>query len=675
MTESPRRDGSRLPPSATLSPNGKNRNLSINTGTGAGTGTGNNNSPGNPRQRVPGGAAAKLMLRGPQKSASSDGASSHYSGRSSNSNQGSSKQHQTERSNQQDDEDKPVDTTEIYETMSKTKEEFETGPKSAGRYSPVTIVGDEEIEVSFQFTGAELALQPEDLEKSSKEPLPQILSREDAYHENAAAAVAAILTPISRGGDNASVGSGMTDLYSQFSYASGSRISGTAGGGGAGSPSAAVSAFQSPKYSTIGNDNSLNGVGSDALSTNGSGGLDSMDHGGLHKSPTTEPLISCATEEKLDKMSSKMMDPSKTLSDLLRAIASPDDITTIDRAYMVRRKNACGALKVLTAHNRRRRQICWTVGVLPALTSVLQDAGEDRLELVYPDQRTRMEYEETRRRAIAALTNLAMPVPNRLAVFHTPGLVQALIYIVTREPGGECLEGACAILAYLAKSNENKILMAQVPGLMDAVLRVLKPQISPASPKNQSSVSESDSSASSADEDDDEEGSIMSGSTHTYSEGGTSEEDLDDDYLMDEEEDEADFTDEDDMSTDGESLSGSEASSGSSMSESSGDESRSERRSPPKRRSKSQSGKNKVSQSKAAPLSVQASSKSKLYSNYDKDKYVSGARKNLFAMLGHLVKEKDNAVCKDNVYYMCAETTALTFSDILSHVCTAVSPC
>jgi hypothetical protein len=186
-------------------------------------------------------------------------------------------------------------------------------------------------------------------------------------------------------------------------------------------------------------------------------------------------LLTCEAAEKLDTMSQKMLNPSKTLSDLLRAIASPDDANLLDRAFMVRRKNACGALKVLTAHNRRRKQICWTLGVLPALTSVLQDAGEGSLEHAYPDARTRVEYEEARRRAIAALTNLAMPVPNRLAVFHTPGLVQALVANVAKEEGG-CLEGSCAILAYLAKSQENKILMGQIPGLYEVVLRVLRPE-------------------------------------------------------------------------------------------------------------------------------------------------------------------------------------------------------
>lgn len=558
----------------------------------------------NQRKRVPGGAAAKLMFRGPPaKSAESSDASCHSS-----------------QCDSQDD--GPVDTSEIFDMINRAKAEYETGPNKA-RSSPVTMVGDE-IEVSFHFNDQVSPSEDDHTEGT----VPHILNREEAYHENASAAVAAILNPTRR--EDASMTSGMTDGFSTYST---SRLS----TGGA-------SAFQSPKYGDIVSEGS---TGSNE---------DYRFEKSLPRSPTSVPLISGATEAKLDRMSQRMLDPSKTLSDLLRAIASPEDITQLDRPYMVRRKNACGALKVLTAHNRRRKQICWTVGVLPALTSVLQDAGEERLELTYPDVRTRSEYEEARRRAIAALTNLAMPVPNRLAVFHTPGLIQALISVVSREDG-ECLEGACAILAYLAKSNENKILMAQVPGLFEAVLRVLRPQMNEdqecqTSLKRKeypwtSSASESESSVSSGEEEEegedeeDEEASILSGSTDMSSDGET----------YDDEEDDAEFTD-DDMSTDHESMTGSEGSCDSSMSESSGEDSGSDYfPEPSKASTKSKKHPNKARHgSRTKPLSPLSTSRTKLHSNYDKDKHITAARKNLFAMLGHLAKEKDNAVRSFDIF-------------------------
>lgn len=684
------------------------------------------------RQRIPGGAAAKLMLRGPQKSASSDLSCQFSNSNSNNNNPNMVKKDTDDNDNDCDndndidnddkDDGKPIDTSEILEVLIRTKEEFENGPASNTlRAPPVTIydtvaagcgsTGEgEEIEVAFHclpneapsfsassvksaMTAATAVVVEEEVEEDeddnnmsissinvnvnvNKNPnsLPHVLTREGSIHESASAAISAILTPNSfrsNGGGSTFGGAGGLDNGSHHQATKTcfprNTMSPTSVGGSVASP---ISAFQSPKYADQNNANDNMNVSSNGMMnmssavSNGSMTMNMAlnmamgDDGGINRGPTSEPLISFATEEKLDKMSSKMVDPSKTLSDLLRAIASPNDKSLIDLAFMVRRKNACGALKVLTAHNRRRRQICWTVGVLPALASVLQDAGVRRpLDQVFPDVRTRTEYEEARRRAIAALTNLAMPVSNRLAVFHTPGLVQALIQIVHMEEG-DCLEGACAILAYLAKSTENKILMAQVPGLFEAVLRVLTPQMNsgdtqskqdggyPGSPKSQdfpwaaSSVSGSDESSVSTDED----RSIMSGSTNGSSDGNSSDEEHEDDELDGDED--ANFTDDDDMSTDGEdSMTGSERSDNSSvMSESSGEETASEyqQRALPTKKRSSKKGKTKPTPPSNGPSRVKPK-EIKLQSFYDKDNHISGARKNLFAMLGHLVKEKDNA--------------------------------
>lgn len=526
------------------------------------------------RQRVPGGAAAKLMLRGPKESVSSD---DQYSCTGSV-------------------DDGPIDTSEIFELMNKAKEEFDRGYKNdetddGSHFASVTMIGEEEIEVKFQ-------LESTSSEEGQKETIPSVLNRKEAYHENASVAVAALLNP--------SLASGVSiSVMSESVFQSDSK---------ARAPS--HSKFQSPKEGRIASDGSEGLISLAAISD------------GPNKNPTTEPLISQETEERLDTMSQRMLDPSKTLSDLLKSIASPDDDVLMDRAYMVRRKNACGALKVLTAHNRKRKQICWTVGVLPALTAVLQDAGERPLEIIYPDVRIRVEYEEARRRAIAALTNLAMPVPNRLAVFHTPGLVQVLISNVAKEDG-ECLEGSCAILAYLAKSQENRILMAQVPGLFHAVLRVLKPDAgeNDPSPKPESPLSEEESGT-----DDESSVSTTSRSMFSDSTGMTS-------YRDSFEEDDS-F--EDGMTTDGDSTTASEASFHSSMSESSGDDSGSGCRMAKDRKTRVK-GTDKPTITAEALVSTAFKAK-RLRSGYDDDKFVLGARKNLFAMLGHLAKEKDNAV-------------------------------
>lgn len=576
---------------------GQRRSSSFNKNT-------NNNRPG--RQRVPGGAAAKLMLRGPKAEEEED-----------DGNDGKSENNNNNNVSDDDEEEEPVDTSEIYHMIDQTKVEFEKGPPRS-RFTPHAEVADKEIEISFvpeaddEWNNYDELLLLSDGDGTAndvdneKERLPRVLNRSEAYHENASEAVAALLNPSLKAGDTVSVVSGI--LSDVPSVNSSSRKT----GGGS------VSAFQYPKFDDVG-----------SIVSGGGGGVDSLmmeeyniNDGGIHKCPTSEPLITGATEARLDQMSKRMLDPSKTLSDLLKAIASPDDTIQVDRAYMVRRKNACGALKVLTAHARKRKQIAWTVGVLPALTSVLQDAGEEGLEVAYPDKRTRMEYEETRKRAIAAIANLSMTVSNRLVVFHTPGLVQALMYLIN-EDKAECLEGCCAILAYLAKSVENRNLMAQVPGLFEIVLKIIRPNKTKENEEDHQLTKEkeiypwmsNDSEASSMSSAGSEH-SEHTGSSGEFTEGETTGGESYDDV----------------ESTDGESFV-SEGSCDSMSTGSSEASDNTDNQNPPKNR------KGKADHSKKQKIC-----------DYDADKHFFAARQNLFAMLGHLVKEKDNAVSFDRFF-------------------------
>jgi hypothetical protein len=190
-------------------------------------------------------------------------------------------------------------------------------------------------------------------------------------------------------------------------------------------------------------------------------------------------LISVETKRKVEELESKMIQPTKTLTDLLTAIATPDDPISDQLAYAVRRKNACGALLTLTINAVNRVRICWTAGVLPALKSVLADGlvvnGESTSPLFIDDERIRTEYEAARNRAISALLNLCTPVKNRIAVFHSPGLVQIVLDTMEQDHG-VARKGCTAILAFLAKSSENRLLMAQIPGLIELARRIIKPR-------------------------------------------------------------------------------------------------------------------------------------------------------------------------------------------------------
>ena len=187
-----------------------------------------------------------------------------------------------------------------------------------------------------------------------------------------------------------------------------------------------------------------------------------------------QPLLNVTAEKKLELMKKAMIDPSKTLADLLTAIATPSEGEPMDQAYMVRRKNACGALKVLTAKEANRRTIGWTVGVLPALASVLHDGGEGELEETFPDERIRTEFFEARNRAVSALLNLCLLKENRIPIFHCPGLLHGLAKTIMQD-NTEARQGCTAILGFLAKTPENRLLLVKVPGILDALNNAIKP--------------------------------------------------------------------------------------------------------------------------------------------------------------------------------------------------------
>jgi len=301
----------------------------------------------------------------------------------------------------------------------------------------------------------------------------------------------------------------------------------------------------------------LKTVGSDANSAVGDA-IETLTMTG--KNPLVQHLLTKKTERRLDTIKSRMKDPTKNLTDLMEAIASPKT-GLFDRHYMVRRKNACGALKVLTANASHRINICWTLGVLPALASVLEDCGPDTLEDMFPNPTIRREYFEARKRAVSALAYLAIPQDNKLPIFHCPRLVASLVLVIEQDDG-EARRGCCAVLAHLGKSKENRLIMAQIPGLIDAVAAVIEPK------ENYSRLEEYS----------------MSG----HSNDSESEQNIFDRLPKDDVE---------------------------------------------------------ISLSERSPQEAMSEDPGETSARYDEDpnKFLHGARQNVFALLSHLVKEKDNA--------------------------------
>jgi hypothetical protein len=330
------------------------------------------------------------------------------------------------------------------------------------------------------------------------------------------------------------------------------------------------------------------------------------------RNPLEQPLLSKKAEQRVAQMRDRMQDPSSTLADLIATIATPED-KTMSRGYMVRRKNACGALQVMTAKKTNRIPICWTLGVLPALSSVLEDSGTRDLAVEFQDVPTRKEFLEARKRAVGTLMNLSAPQENRIPVFHTPKMVVNLVQVIKLDQY-EARKGCCAILAQLAKSKENRLLMVQVPGLIDEITSIIEPNVIIVPPKPISEDEEDDVSSSRTPDQEfaDRNSSSEDETNETRSRGP--------------------FRSESFESTDVEIS---------------------------YKKEKEEDGKYKVDVS-AVPTHDPA----KAAKRYDEgpNEYLQGARLNVFALLSHLVKEKDNAVSYS--YKLCPndDTSSLAVS-------------
>lgn len=368
-------------------------------------------SPMSRHNRVPGGAAAKLMLIGPKGSDDEeDNGDVLDPGLTINVSDLSAK-HTTE---------------EIGQIMQQTKTEFSVGSPKNRRYN------DEGTETQSS--------NEEDTDVQSE--TPSFLNTSEIFHVNAAAAVAAVLAPRER-----------PPIYcDSTSIASNQEL---------------LSAVSS---------------GTNALSPK-----PSEDAGGTsppRKGKGSGALLSDTAKSKVEKLQSQMKEPDKTLCDLLSAIVEPDDPEKVTLNYTVRRKNACGALQVLSANTNNRIPLCWTMGVLPALTSVLNN---DNVQKTYPDTRHLTEFLAARERAIGALLNLSSPMANRIAMFHTPHLVPTLVSLVLQDTGS-ARRGCSAILAFLSKTVENRLLLAKVPDLNKAIIQVILPRAPRIAPKNPDEV-------------------------------------------------------------------------------------------------------------------------------------------------------------------------------------------
>ena len=146
-------------------------------------------------------------------------------------------------------------------------------------------------------------------------------------------------------------------------------------------------------------------------------------------------------------------------------IAEPDaDLQALINAAvddsLVRRSNACGALKVLASKDNNRVKMCRTRGLLEALVVA---SREDAVDSDALDARTR---------AVTTLLYLAEPKDNRLIVCRHPHMLEVLVKVI-EEDTGEARLRACCALATLAKTPQNRGLICKTVTLPAVLSRLM----------------------------------------------------------------------------------------------------------------------------------------------------------------------------------------------------------
>ena len=113
---------------------------------------------------------------------------------------------------------------------------------------------------------------------------------------------------------------------------------------------------------------------------------------------------------------------------------------------LIRRSNACGAIKVLASRESNQLKLCRTTGLLDVLVRACWDDAVDSDAL------------DARTRAVTTLLYLSESKDNRLIVARHPKTLMVLVKIV-EEDTGEARWRATSTLATLAKTPGNRVLM------------------------------------------------------------------------------------------------------------------------------------------------------------------------------------------------------------------------
>ena len=160
--------------------------------------------------------------------------------------------------------------------------------------------------------------------------------------------------------------------------------------------------------------------------------------------PRSDTIIITSHSAPSKNINIKWIQPDNDLQALIEAAG--------EEYNLVRRSNACGALKVLASKDSNKPRLARTTGLLDVLVKASYDDAVDSDAL------------DARTRAVTTLLYLSEAKDNRLMIAKHTGLLECLVKVIT-EDTGEARWRATSALATLAKTPGNRGLMGRVEGL------------------------------------------------------------------------------------------------------------------------------------------------------------------------------------------------------------------
>lgn len=292
----------------------------------------------------------------------------------------------------------------------------------------------------------------------SQKSLPSVLSNESIFHDTAVQAVASLLSLPNYSNNSPGRRSRYDEPTAHHAIPEGVSVDSDEETG------SAISGLSG--FSTYSSANKTRGMFEATLEA-------TIGECDAEEDASVQSFITGELEEFIQSIPDRMITPTRQQLDMIAAIHINGDedlvpMTTVTtRGLMIRRMNACGVLKLLASKPANRAQLAWTGGILAALTSVLKDSSFN-----YVDKATYNAYNMARERAVSALVCLSSDKTNRILMLHSPGLVHSLIKTVD-EDDRESRLGCCVVLKDLSLAVENRRLLAQIPGLTDALFEVI----------------------------------------------------------------------------------------------------------------------------------------------------------------------------------------------------------